>query len=417
MSGCQTNVRVDVLHTLTAAPRPPSDFCCSSLPIASAVWSFCCLCLSSLKGPSCCDHAKLTDFGFARRCDPGVKSLTNTLGSPLYMSPEVVAYKQTRQPYGAACDMWAVGVMAYAFISGTYPFTGDTVPDIFASIKSGLYPAMTGGVWDNVSADLTQLVATLLAVDPAKRPTAREALEHPALHSPVKQPMPQGVAPEHTLANDKTNIVSTDTDLTASDREVRRLAARRPPPVDIPATQLAAALPRSSSSDSLASSIGYSTISASSSFCSSAAPDTPVDLRHNSASLASIYPSTPSTPFDWRRVSLPVAIPTPTTPCTPIDRPSVFLADSAPGTPLSAHDWRRGSLPVAGPTPTTPLFTAVNCCWNSAALHTQYAAAPHAPMAGRLTPFGTRPIPTTPCATVDYRRYSVTPYTPCTPKW
>ena len=298
-----------------------------------------------------------------------MKSLTNTLGSPLYMSPEVVAFKQTRQPYGAACDMWAVGVMAYAFISGTYPFTGDTVPEIFASIKGGLYPAMTGGVWDNVSADMTQFVATLLEVDPAKRPTASEALQHPALHSPVKQPIPQGVAPEHTLANDKTNILSMDTDLTASDRVVRLLGAHRPPPVDIPAAQSAAALPRTSHSDSLATSIGYSTFSASSSFCSSVAPNTPINWWRNSAGLASIYPSTPSTPFDWpstpfdwRRVSLPVAVPTPTTPGTPINQLPVLVADLPPGTLLSPHDWRRASLPVAGPTPTTSLFTTVNYC-------------------------------------------------------
>ena len=347
------------------------------------------------------------------------------MGSPLYMSPEVVAFKQTRQPYGAACDMWAVGVMAYAFISATYPFTGDTVPEIFASIKSGLYPAMTGGVWDNVPVDLTQLVATLLAVDPAQRPTARQALQHPALHAPVKQPMPQGVAPEHTptqsSCNDNTDTVSTSHPVVGP----RRAAARRPPPVEIPPVQSATALPRASSSDSLprtsssdsvASSMGYSTRS--SSFCSLVAPDTPVGWQRNSAGIAPIYPSTPgSLAFDWRRMSLPVVGPTPTTPSTPIDRPFVFASDSAPGTSLSAPDWRCGSVPAAGLTPTTPLFTNVNYCGHSAVLHTQSALAPQSPIAGWLTPFDTRPTPTTPYTTVDYRRYSAAPGTPCAPKW
>ena len=392
-------------------PLPPPFL--YQFPLPSLLRHSAAPCLSCLQGPSCYDHAKLTDFGFAHRCDPGVKSLTNTLGSPLYMSPEVVAFKQTRQPYGAACDMWAVGVMAYAFISGTYPFTGDTVPEIFASIKSGLYPAMTGGVWDNVPVDLTQLVATLLAVDPAERPTACEALQHPALRAPVKQPMPQGVAPEHTPTerpcNDDTNTVST------SHRMVRplRAAARRPTPLEIPPVQSAAAVPRTSSLDSLASSMGYSTGSSS---CSPTTPYTPLDWQRNSAGIAPIYPSTPGSPaFDWRCMSLPVVVPTPTSPCTPIDRPLVFAPDSAPGTPLSAHAWRRLSLPVAGLTPTTPLFTTVNYCGHSTALRTQYAPAPQTPIAGGLTPFDTRPTPTTPYTTVNYRR--LTPCAPCAPKW
>ena len=92
------------------------------------------------------EHAKLTDFGFAQRGDPSAATLTGMCGSPLYMSPEVVAFKATRQPYGIACDLWVVGVMAYALASGTYPFNSDTTPEIFEAIKTGQYPAMVGGV-------------------------------------------------------------------------------------------------------------------------------------------------------------------------------------------------------------------------------------------------------------------------------
>jgi len=70
---------------------------------------------------------KLTDFGFSQFFDPEQDGLTETLGSPLYMAPEIV--KQVK--YDAKIDVWSLGVIAYMMISGKPPFLGRSKEEIF----------------------------------------------------------------------------------------------------------------------------------------------------------------------------------------------------------------------------------------------------------------------------------------------
>lgn len=60
---------------------------------------------------------KLTDFGFVTSLKPGEKA-TLTVGSPKYMSPEIM----TRKPYDYKCDVWALGVLTFILLSGDIPF-------------------------------------------------------------------------------------------------------------------------------------------------------------------------------------------------------------------------------------------------------------------------------------------------------
>ena len=61
---------------------------------------------------------KLTDFGFAVKYDPNGTKHTQSLGSPLYMAPELCANKS----YDNKVDVWAVGVIAFILLTGTPPF-------------------------------------------------------------------------------------------------------------------------------------------------------------------------------------------------------------------------------------------------------------------------------------------------------
>lgn len=54
--------------------------------------------------------AKITDFGFARIVDNVDDKVAHTfLGSPLYMSPEILAKKE----FSAKCDVWSLGMTFY----------------------------------------------------------------------------------------------------------------------------------------------------------------------------------------------------------------------------------------------------------------------------------------------------------------
>ena len=64
-------------------------------------------------------NIKLTDFGFATKFKKGEK-LDLSLGSPLYMAPELVL----EEDYDNRVDVWSAGVIAYILLSGMPPFIG-----------------------------------------------------------------------------------------------------------------------------------------------------------------------------------------------------------------------------------------------------------------------------------------------------
>ena len=74
-------------------------------------------------------HVKLTDFGFATVIEPGT-TLTLSLGSPLYMAPEIAAKK----PYDSKVDVWAIGVLTFMLLTGSRPFPGKGKHDIFQKV-------------------------------------------------------------------------------------------------------------------------------------------------------------------------------------------------------------------------------------------------------------------------------------------
>lgn len=80
-------------------------------------------------------QVKLCDFGFARII--GEKSFRRTVvGTPAYLAPEVIS----SHGYNRSLDMWAVGVILYVSLSGTFPFNEDE--DIHQQITNAsfMYP-------------------------------------------------------------------------------------------------------------------------------------------------------------------------------------------------------------------------------------------------------------------------------------
>ena len=75
-------------------------------------------------------HLKLADFGFAKKYDPNGKGLSDPVGTPNCMAPELVK----KVPYGAKVDIWAVGVILYIMLTGTTPYRGRTKKELFDDI-------------------------------------------------------------------------------------------------------------------------------------------------------------------------------------------------------------------------------------------------------------------------------------------
>jgi len=117
------------------------------------------------------DHLKLIDFGFSKVWDPNIK-MHVSCGTLSYVAPEVLDKSYTKQ-----CDLWSLGVIAFILLAGYMPFSGSEQVQK-AKISAGEY-TLKKERWSTVSEEALGFVQALLQVNPDKRLTAEQALEHP----------------------------------------------------------------------------------------------------------------------------------------------------------------------------------------------------------------------------------------------
>lgn len=119
--------------------------------------------------------AVLADFGSAEHLKGGEKS-SSILGSPLYLSPEILTDKLHDQ----SADIWALGVTLYTLLSGELPFIGRNAKELLNEINYRTKRGITSlAVLKNVSEDAKSLISSMLEVNPENRISASEALKSP----------------------------------------------------------------------------------------------------------------------------------------------------------------------------------------------------------------------------------------------
>ncbi|MBZ3888914.1 Serine/threonine-protein kinase DCLK3 [Sciurus carolinensis] len=116
---------------------------------------------------------KLADFGLAKHV---VRPIFTVCGTPTYVAPEILSEKG----YGLEVDMWAAGVILYILLCGFPPFRSPDrdQDELFNIIQLGHFEFLAP-YWDNISDAAKDLVSRLLVVDPKKRYTAHQVLQHP----------------------------------------------------------------------------------------------------------------------------------------------------------------------------------------------------------------------------------------------
>jgi len=121
------------------------------------------------------DSIKLVDFGFAKEVNPeGASGLQTTCGTPGYVAPEIISGK----PYGSEVDVWSLGVITYILLCGYPPFYDSNQQNLFRLIRAGAFK-FDAEFWDQVSDEAKDLIKKCLVVNPKKRITIDQVLEHP----------------------------------------------------------------------------------------------------------------------------------------------------------------------------------------------------------------------------------------------
>lgn len=115
-----------------------------------------------------CDGTiKLSDFGLSRYVSKQDLCAT-PCGSPCYAAPEVIS----GQLYdGTRADVWSLGVIVYAMVTGQLPWTKHNYTQLFHQIQQGQYR-----VPESLSPECQEMIKGMMTVDPESRWTIDELL-------------------------------------------------------------------------------------------------------------------------------------------------------------------------------------------------------------------------------------------------
>ncbi|XP_062835231.1 myosin light chain kinase 2, skeletal/cardiac muscle isoform X2 [Anolis carolinensis] len=120
---------------------------------------------------------KIIDFGLARRYNPKEKLKVN-VGTPEFLSPEVVTYDQVSY----TTDMWSMGVITYMLLSGLSPFLGDNDTETLNNVLAANW-YFDEEAFEGISEEAKDFVSKLIIKDKSGRMNAAQCLQHPWLNN------------------------------------------------------------------------------------------------------------------------------------------------------------------------------------------------------------------------------------------
>ncbi|XP_069705761.1 serine/threonine-protein kinase Nek2 [Periplaneta americana] len=159
-------------------------------------------------------NVKLGDFGLARILHSDNSYAQTLVGTPYYMSPEVIKGGK----YNKKSDIWSLGCLVYELCSLTTPFTGSNVKQLALKIKGGKFSRIPA----HYSDQLQKIISLLLSVEHKFRPTIEMILHHPTVVSHIAQETFKSM-----IVNDKSNTLElcskSKDDLSDIDKDIHDL--------------------------------------------------------------------------------------------------------------------------------------------------------------------------------------------------
>lgn len=114
------------------------------------------------------DIVKIIDFGFSSYCH---QKRTVFCGTSSYLSPEIT---QMVEYFPAPADIWALGVIFFTLLTGTYPFKASSDSELFKKIQKG-----HAKVPDIISNEAGRLLGRMLRIDPKMRSSIKHLIKDP----------------------------------------------------------------------------------------------------------------------------------------------------------------------------------------------------------------------------------------------
>lgn len=122
--------------------------------------------------------AKIGDFGIARVLEKTCGQAETQIGTPYFLSPEAVS----AQPYGSASDIWGLGCVVYEICALQRVFNASSLLALVYKIVNEPVPAIP----PVYSAELRELVASMLCKSAADRPSAADILATPLMQATLR---------------------------------------------------------------------------------------------------------------------------------------------------------------------------------------------------------------------------------------
>lgn len=113
--------------------------------------------------------AKIADFGLAAQLTDLSEERTTLCGTPNYISPEIVS----RRPYGLSSDLWSLGCILFACLTGHPPFDSPSIQDTLLKLKDMRLYLPAG-----LSPEASELIQDLLNWEPGNRLNIFQVREH-----------------------------------------------------------------------------------------------------------------------------------------------------------------------------------------------------------------------------------------------
>ncbi|KAK8630099.1 hypothetical protein V6N13_078910 [Hibiscus sabdariffa] len=132
-------------------------------------------------------NVKIADFGVSRILDQTMDPCNSSVGTIAYMSPERINTDLNQGQYnGYAGDIWSFGVSILEFYLGKFPFAVGRQGD-WASLMCAICMSQPPEAPPTASFEFRHFISCCLQMDPTRRLTAAQLLQHPFIVRPQNQ--------------------------------------------------------------------------------------------------------------------------------------------------------------------------------------------------------------------------------------